>query len=86
LAQFSVTGGVLNGAMAEPVLDCPRVVALVSKRVAAGVPQHMDVNLEWKTGALADALDQAIDGIGGKRGAALCLENLLEFLTGRERN
>jgi hypothetical protein len=33
----------------------------------------VDVNLEGKAGALADAFDQAIDGIGGEgRAAALC--------------
>jgi hypothetical protein len=29
------------------------------------VLQHVDVNLEREAGALADALDQAIDGVGG---------------------
>jgi hypothetical protein len=37
----------------------------------------VDVNLEWKTGALADAFNQAIDGIGGEWGAALCLEYII---------
>jgi hypothetical protein len=40
------------------------------------MPQHMDVNLEREAGALTDALDQAIDRIGGERGATLGLENI----------
>jgi len=36
----------------------------------------MDVNLKGKAGALADALDQAIDGVGGERCAALGLEHV----------
>jgi hypothetical protein len=54
----------LDGAMAEPVLDQPYVVALVRERVAAGVPEHVGVNFEQEARALADALDQPIDGIG----------------------
>ena len=41
LAQFRIAGGVLNGSMAEPVLNCPCVVACIGQRVAAGVPQHV---------------------------------------------
>jgi hypothetical protein len=40
------------------------------------VAQHVDVHLERKASALADALDQAIDGIGGEWGASLGLENM----------
>ena len=47
----------------------------IGQRVAAGVPQHVDMNLERKAGAGADALDEAIDGIGGEWSAALCLEH-----------
>jgi hypothetical protein len=38
LAQFRVAGGVLDGAMAEPILNGPRVVALIGQCIAAGVP------------------------------------------------
>jgi hypothetical protein len=62
--------------MPEPVLNCPRVVAGIGQGVAAGVPKHVHVNLEWKSGALAYALDQAIDGIGGEWGAALSLKDI----------
>jgi hypothetical protein len=58
---------VLDGTMAEPILNCPRVVACIGERVAAGVPEHVHVNLEWKSGALAYALEQPIDGIGRER-------------------
>ena len=63
----------MDRAVAKPILNCPRVVALISQRIAAGMPQHVDVNLKWKTSALTNALDQPISGIGGERGAALCL-------------
>ena len=57
--------------MAEPILNRPRVVSCIGERVAARMPQHVNVNLEREAGALTDALDQAIDGIGGERRAAL---------------
>src|SRR5262249_11184792 len=57
LAQFRVARSVLDGAMAEPILDCPRVVALVGQRVTAGVAQHVGVDLERKASACADALN-----------------------------
>jgi hypothetical protein len=43
--------------MSEPVLNCPRVMPCIGQCVAAGVPQHVDVNLEREAGPLADALD-----------------------------
>src|SRR5262249_53715236 len=54
LAEFGVASGVLNGAMTEPILNCPRVVALIGQRVAASVAQHVDVNLEWEARSLTD--------------------------------
>ena len=66
----------LNSTMAQPVLNCPCIMPRIGQRVAAGVPQHVDVNLEWKAGALADALDQAIDGIRGERSAALSFKDV----------
>ena len=60
--------------MAQPILDCSRVVACVGQCIAAGVPQHVNVNLEREAGALANALDQPIDGIGGEWGATLGFE------------
>jgi hypothetical protein len=51
----------------EPVLDYPGVVPLVCQRVAAGMPQHVDVNREVKAGALANALDQSIGCIRRER-------------------
>jgi hypothetical protein len=34
--------------MAEPCLDCPSVVALVGEGVAAGVAEHVRVNLQFE--------------------------------------
>src|SRR6516164_2520591 len=76
LAQFRIAGRMLNSTMAQPVLNCPCIMPRIGQRVAAGVPQHVDVNLEWKAGALADALDQATDGISGERRTALGLEHI----------
>jgi hypothetical protein len=76
LAQFRIPGGVLDGAMAEPILNCPRVVPCVGQGIAVGVAEHVHVNLEGEAGAVADALDQPIDRIGGERAAALRRENI----------
>src|SRR5262245_9014730 len=57
LAQFCVAGSMLDCPMTKPVLNCPRIMPCIGQRVAAGVPQHVDVNLEWASGTLADALD-----------------------------
>ena len=57
LAQFCIAGGVLDGTVPEPVLNCPRVMSRIGQRVAAGVPQHVDVNLEREAGAIANPLD-----------------------------
>jgi len=62
--------------MTKPILNCPRIVPCIGQRVTAGVPQHVNVDLKWKAGALANALDQAIDGIRGEWGTALSLEHI----------
>jgi hypothetical protein len=56
--------------MAQPVLDCPGVVAGVRQRVSASVAEHVRMHQEIEAGALADALDQAVDGIRGERATA----------------
>ena len=48
LAQFRIPSSVLNGAMAEPILNRSRVVARISQRVAACMPQHVDVTLKGR--------------------------------------
>jgi hypothetical protein len=58
---------VLDRAVSKPILDCPGIVAGVGQGVAAAMPQHVAVNREMKAGALADALDQPIGGIGRER-------------------
>ena len=57
LAEFGVARGVLDRAMTKPILNGPCVVALIGQSVAAGVAQHVDVNLEGKAGALTDPLN-----------------------------
>jgi hypothetical protein len=39
--------------MAEPILDAPRVVAGIGQRVAAGVPEHVNVDRKGEAGAPA---------------------------------
>src|SRR5205814_8162733 len=74
LAQFRIASRVLNGAMAEPVLNSPRVVAGIREGIAASVPERMDVNFEREAGRLPDAFDHPVDGIGGEWRAPLRLE------------
>src|SRR5271154_2120973 len=51
--------------MAERSLDCPGVVALVGKGVAAGVAEHVRMGLEIEAGAGCGALDHP--GKAGRR-------------------
>jgi hypothetical protein len=69
-AQLRVARRVLERPTAEPILDASRVVAGIGERVAAGMPKHMGMDGEGEAGALADALDEPIDGIGRERVAA----------------
>ena len=54
LAEFGVTGGVLDRAMAKPVLNRPRVMPCISQGVPACVSKHVHVNLEREAGTPAD--------------------------------
>ena len=56
LTQFGVAGGMLDGAVAEPVLNGPRVVSLIGQRVAAGMAKHVHVNFEREAGAFPNPL------------------------------
>lgn len=57
-------------------MDAPRVMPRIGQRITAGVPQHVNVNRERQTGALADALHKEIDGIRMERSAALRREHV----------
>ena len=46
--------------MAEIVLDGSRVLAVVRKLVAAGVPQHVAVDREWEARGLTSPRDHAL--------------------------
>ena len=61
--------------MAKPILDGSCVVAGIGQCVAAAVAQHVGVHREREPGALADALDEAIDSVGRERAAALSGED-----------
>jgi hypothetical protein len=67
----------------------------VRQSVAAGVAEHVGMDRKGKAGALADALDQTVDGVGSKRAAALggeheglsgdCRRNSRSMLTSSRR-
>jgi hypothetical protein len=46
-----------------PKWNGSRIVAVIGELVAAGVPQHVDVNREAKLGPFANVLDLAIEGV-----------------------
>jgi len=63
--------------MTKPRLNPPRIVPRIGQRVAAGVPEHMDVDAEERqAGALADALHKQIDSVRGEWPAALGGEHI----------
>jgi len=49
---------VLDVLVAEVVLQGARVVSVVGKLEAAGVPQHVRMDGEWHLGGLTKALDK----------------------------
>jgi hypothetical protein len=52
-------------------------VSGIGKRIAAGVPEHVNVDREAYLGLSAQALDVTVQGIGRERRAALAGENKL---------
>ena len=65
----------LDRLVAEIVLDGPRIVAVMGELVAAGVPQHVDVNREAELGPFANVLDLPIDGVRRERRVPRSLVN-----------
>jgi hypothetical protein len=55
---------VLDGPVAEPILNASRVVSGIGQGIAASVAEHVSVNRKREAGALINALDQPVDGIG----------------------
>ena len=43
--------------MAKPILQRPRVMASIGKRIATGMPQHVTVDGKAEASAFANALD-----------------------------
>ena len=75
--KFSVPGGVLDVAMAEPLLDSARVMlAAVGECKAAGVPEHVRVNREGKACLVADATDEPLEAGHGHRSRSLTGEDV----------
>jgi hypothetical protein len=59
----------LDVAVAEIGLQRPRVVALVGKRVAAGMPEHMRMGLEGESGRPARTFDHPGEACGSAFGS-----------------
>ena len=68
-----VMSGVLGIPVAQIVLRGPQVGALVGKVIAAGMAQHVRVNVP-EPGLLATRRDQVVDGVPGERRAAFAEE------------
>jgi len=73
--QLGVSHRVLDRPMTEIILDASRIVAVIGKFVAAGVPQHVDVDREAELGPLANGLDLPIERVRRERRAALAGEH-----------
>src|SRR4030095_6193354 len=69
--QLGVSHSVLDVPVAKVGLQGARIVSLVGKRKAAGVPQHVGVSLEAQSSLHASALDHAGKAGRGEGRAAL---------------
>ena len=88
-AQLCVARGVRDRHVAEPILDRPGIDPVVGQLVAARVAQHVEVDRPRQLGAVADVLDQPVDGVGGERRPALGGEHVAvvgERLTQRRQH
>jgi len=54
-----------DSSVTEAGLQCPRIVSLVCRRVAAGVPEHVRVCLEPKLGRSARTFNDPCEASGG---------------------
>ena len=52
--------------MAEPILQGPRIVPRICQCVAAGVAEHVAMDVVLKARALTDAFYKPVDGVRGK--------------------
>ena len=66
-AQLCVARGVRDRHVAGPILDRPGIDPVVGQLVAARVAPHVEVDRQRQLGAVADVLDQPVDGVGGAR-------------------
>jgi len=65
----------LDRAVAEPILQRPRIMPCIRQSVAAGMPEHVTVNREGESRALANAFDHPIDSVRCERAAPLGRKN-----------
>src|SRR5664279_5170315 len=69
--QLGIAGGVLEVAVSQVLLDCPRILPVVGQFVSGGVAQHMWVNLERDAGLAPSPFDDLTYCINGERSLAL---------------
>src|SRR3954451_12693559 len=74
--QLGVPCGVLDVAMAQPLLNGAGVAPIVGELKAAGVAQHVRVDREGELGRLADGRELLAEACRGPGGAALVGEDV----------
>src|SRR5437899_10349726 len=74
--QLGVPGGVLDVAVAQPLLQGAGVHAVVGELEAAGVPEHVRVDGEGEVGRLADPGDELLERGRRERPLALADEHV----------
>ena len=62
--RVSVSNRVLDGPVAEVVLDRPRVMAVIGKFKAASVAEHVRMHAEWHLRGLAEPLKHPAEADG----------------------
>ena len=78
--QRGVCHGVLDIFVPEVVLDCPRVAAIVGELVAAGMAQHVRMNLEREAGLDAKPSDHPTKAADGEWRPAFGHEHVRRLL------
>jgi len=74
--QLGVARGVLDVAVAQVLLDRPRVLSIVRQFVARGMAQHVRMHREGKARLPSSAPDDLAHGSGGERCRALTDEEV----------
>ena len=62
--------------MSHPGLDGPRIVSSIRQGVTAAMAEHVRVDREWHSGALAEASNERMEAFSRRRAAALGAEHI----------